>query len=169
MAGFEVIIYGRFWVIAEGNNTGYSAAFVVASVSNLGSPSVADSWTLEITPPGEPARTLTFQWVQHDEPLVFHHENGQIMTYSSSDMLYVKTASAPVPTGGKVRGMLLFPLKDISLEKAKSAGSRFRLCAQDVAGNPICAERIMEGKGSPGAVYFPGVEPVGPSSDQKTK
>jgi hypothetical protein len=130
---------------------------VLASISNVGSPSIADQWTLEMIPVSGDHVTMDPSMIHQDKPFVFSYDSGQSVSYSPSDALYLKTPSAPLITGAKDTGFLIFDPPKITQPQAETTGTVYRLSCLDVFGNKVWADYTMKGGHWRAMPYLPGI------------
>ena len=119
-------------------------------IRNLGSPTVADQWTVRLVLPDETEHLGRNTLVPGN--ISFRNE-GQIMSFGSADMIYHKTLD-PIPTGGLIRGWIyvVFP----QVKRADIVvGSVFRLRFEDVRRKPYFAEQRIGGNRTD-LRYYPG-------------
>ncbi len=137
--------------------------FLTVSISNLGAPSVADQWMLEVVDNGQSTKFLP-QIIHQSEPMYVGDATGKhTAEYNQKDALYEKTISNPIPTGAKLTGFLIFNRGKIAQADADRKGILLRVSCKDVFGNSIHGDLITTGYGSIGdkLPYFPGTtEPV---------
>lgn len=134
---------------------------IFASVSNTGTPTIADAWVLYVQLIGASQRMRVLPTMfTANKPIVFVHPNGQNKTYTfqPSDALYLKTSPEPIKTGAKVTGLIYFKLPGISLQEAAKEGTVYRLEAFDVSGNKITVDYPWRNEPTP-LSYPPGMIP----------
>ena len=134
-------------------DTGNPIALLAASVANLGQPSIADEWSVEVvTKEGahiDRRPSVIFQ----DKPIEMGYVNGKTQIYDPKDALYLKTASDPVTTGAKRTGFLIFDFPKMSFQP----GTIFRLKCKDIAGNIIVSPDFSLAGPSPDVMpYYTG-------------
>lgn len=105
---------------------GKTFAFMIASVTNRGTPSIADGWSLAIT--------LTTGQVVTTSP---HHVlvlnlNGRV--FRGEDSLVAK-ALVPIAMGAKVRGTLMFSMTGVTPQDIARVGTKYMLRFNDFQGN----------------------------------
>jgi hypothetical protein len=105
----------HFFVGVSGPSRDTAVFYYVVEVRNMGlSPSIADTWRLELSYPGETNR--------HKVPPVFFRPNEKItgdgprgrIEFSGEDNLETKAAAGPIPAGGKVTGLASFALPGVA-------------------------------------------------------
>jgi hypothetical protein len=132
---------------------------VVAAVSNVGEPSVADQWLLEMIPRSGKSITILPSTINQDKPLEFHYDSGRTIAWNPKDALYLKTSSIPVPNGGKQTGFLIFTLPpSITQPQAEIPETIYRLSCMDVFGRKISTDYHMTGGRWQEMPYFPGLD-----------
>jgi hypothetical protein len=116
-----------------------TAAVVIATVRNLGIPSIADGWALAITVPGrkETLRPRIFDFNLPNQPPI--HMDGD--TIPLSKLLY-KQMLVPIATGDKKQGLLAFFVDGVTREELAQKGTTFTLTCQDIAGNTIKSDTV---------------------------
>jgi hypothetical protein len=133
---------------------------VIASISNVGSPSIADQWQLEMTPVSGKPITIHPMLIPKDKPMTFRSGYGRETSYDPSDALYLKSASTPVSTGAKETGFMIFALSNVSVGQANGVGTVYKLICSDIFGTKIWAQHTMNGHGERGPMpYYPGMIP----------
>ena len=131
---------------------------VLAGISNLGSPSIADEWMLEMIPVnGSRPTKIPPMIIPQDRPLELHFDAVPSLAYDPKDALYIKVASTPLPTGAKETGFLLFHFKGIGRDQSNIPGTKYRLTCRDVAGNEVSVEWKATGEQFQKVPYFPGI------------
>lgn len=138
--------------------------FMMASVRNIGAPTVVEGWSLDIEYGG--AKFLPIQAFIPDGYRLFDEGHRVVATFRRQDALYEKTAS-PVPTGGLERGWLRYIVKGLRDEDRHKSGIKYTLHFSDVRGKAYTAVQISTGQKSP-PQYLPGAEqpfkiPIGPN------
>ena len=87
--------------------------------------------------------------------MFFLFDSGRSLTYDPKDALYNKTSSAPLPTGGKESGMLVFDLAGESQPDAEITGTVYRLICTDIFGNSIHEDHSIQGNHIKNPEQFP--------------
>ena len=145
----------------DNGKTFYLVGFATAHVTNAGSPSIAEGWSMEaVLTDGRVFRAnamyMNPNYPAHLSPLV-----GGERTIAQSDALYLKTMK-PIERGMLVRGILAFPFSRFDqklFQDMQRAGTRFVLRCNDVNGKEVVAENTFTGV--PQSLdYYPGVLPV---------
>ena len=145
--------------MASSRSKGTVSMVVVAAISNVGEPSVADQWLLEMIPPGGKSLTIRPSTISQDKPLEFHYDSGKTIAWNPKDALYLKTSSVPVPNGGKEPGFMIFTLPPgITQPQAEVPETIYRLSCVDVFGRKIFTDYHMTGGRWQEMPYFPGLE-----------
>jgi hypothetical protein len=135
-----------------------TSIIMVASVSNVGSPSIAERWSLEVIPVSGNAVTVYASIVFEANPLTLYLDNGKVGSYSPRDALYLKTSSVPLTMGAKETGFLIFDFPTISQAQADARGTVYRLSCLDVFGNKVWTDHTMSEPGQRNAMpYYPGM------------
>ncbi len=148
----------KLGIAATGTAIGnqHALATVFATVRNSGPPSIATNWTLElILPSGEKHYYPPF--VITDPTTTLSSSLGSAV-YKTDDLLYRKTSTTPIPTGGMVPGFLVFNIDPVTQAQADAVGTVFHLSAVDINGNTIFAEHRVQGNFSDKFVYMPGTQ-----------
>jgi hypothetical protein len=137
----------------------YSRLFVITSVSNRGSASVADGWELRVKRAGSKT------WGSWTAPYLFEpnrpiiiEQRGVVRKYSPNDALYLKAGDKPIENGGRVTGFLAFRVPAITQQQAMQDGVEYELRCEDVSGNKIVGKFSTTGGGKD-LQYFQGLEP----------
>ena len=138
-----------------------SRILVFASVANRGAPTIADSWILRVKLVGQ-KEWSTFRPVMFDTPTITLSlgdlNNSPNVVYSTDDAIYLKAASNPIATGGKITGFIAFMFPAISKENALEKGAQYELECRDVSGNSIVGRFEMVA-GPAEIPYLPGLHP----------
>lgn len=151
----EILQFG----IADGPTENDSRIFMVASVTNQGAPSIADSWKLAVHIPGKPDIAITPDYLDPHKPIVLHHASGKIQKINAEDILYNTTMKEPIQTGMKRIGILGFTLQGVPRLSAQQVGAKFYLRCKDVRGNTIEAEHEITDLNEGQPMFFPGMKP----------
>jgi hypothetical protein len=124
---------------------------VTASVRNLGTPSIADDWSLlaEIED-----TKVAASGIMVGDKLTFRY-GERVYTYPSSEMLYNKSLD-PIPTGGRAVGLLLFVLENVNPTNIR-AGTAFTLTCHDVLDSKL-STRFVWPAVTTGFFPVPGLE-----------
>lgn len=127
---------------------------VIASIVNRGAPSSADRWALSVQLPGGEI----YEGVLRKIPANFVFRfTGEAREIRGSDALYEKTLTTPIPSGGKVRGILWLQLEGVDGDLINSQGTLFTLWFQDSFGNVQPASCQIAESGKPLPAFFPGL------------
>jgi len=150
--------------IADGPTPNDSRVLVIASLVNLGTPSIADSWKLFAHIPGRahPVET-TPDYFDPTRPITLYPKKGVVQRIAAADTLYNKTMKQPIQTGMKEVGVLGFTLGGIPTSTANQVGAKFILQCNDVGGNQVKATHKLMSNNMQGMPMFsPGMTPVKP-------
>ena len=101
---------------------------VIASIVNRGLPSSADKWALAVQLPSGTTFEAQLRKIPPNFVLRLPNESFE---FKDADALYAKAMASPIPTGGKIRGLLWFELKDIEADAINQRGTIFSLWFQD--------------------------------------
>ena len=135
------------------------AVLLEASV-NVGSPSIADQWLLEFIPTEGKPTTVVPTVIHQDEPLRIENPSGRGFLFNPKDVLYEKTGTSPIQTGGKQTGILIFFFKGIPQSRISMKGVKYVLSCQDAYGNRISGYWTLSGNHVDTVPYFPGTSEV---------
>ncbi len=125
-----------------------AAVTILASVRNLGMPSIARSWSLLAKVPQK--RTLNGELQFQERRLVMHQEGHDSIVHQNEDVLYNKIAEKPLIAGGEVAGVLHFHLHGVTKEDVYRDGSVFVLIFEDVTEKTYFATHVLRtGEGVP--------------------
>jgi hypothetical protein len=128
---------------------------IVANLTNVGAPSIAESWELLVVlPDGSKHGPFPTVFIDPKAPIVFRNPNFKL---SPADALYNKTMQ-PIQKGDKKRGVLIFPLFGLERKVVEKTGTEFILSAKDVNDKLVSTERDWD-KGGGQFQYYPGLEP----------
>jgi hypothetical protein len=140
---------------------GMTQLFAIVSISNLGPPSIADSFIFRVQTNDGMDVTESPYMFDPDSPLTVVITEGESLKYSSSDALYLKTGGNPIPTGGKKIGILGAHLANITFKSADQSGTKITLLCEDVAGNVISSPPRIKGTGNTHELgFYPGMTPM---------
>lgn len=132
-----------------------SAAFVEATVRNLGLESVVDNYALTITIPGraEPIKPLLVAFTFPKDKDAFINFPGDRISFDK--MLYRLTAT-PIENGDEKQGVLFFeiPGEQKALTYLNQKGTTFVLTCNDVSGNLIKTVVTSNGVNEPHRHYI---------------
>jgi len=127
---------------------------VIASIVNRGAPSSADRWTLSVQLPGGEI----YEGVIRPIPATFGFRfPGEAREFRGADALYEKTLTSPIPSGGKVRGILWFQLEGVDGDLISRQGTIFTLWFQDSFENVDSASCQISESGKSLPAFFPGL------------
>src|SRR5438270_6063645 len=111
----------------------YASIIMLVAVRNLGAPSVAHTWRLVMEMPDHVMELIP----RHsDEPMRLEREGKSSLVFPPKDWIIDKTETTPIPTEGRVAGMLGFVVPDYSDEQIRRALPRLTVKFQDVQGVP---------------------------------
>jgi hypothetical protein len=134
-----------------------SSVTIVASVKNMGAPSIASDFRLFVNVPGLPRKEAIPYYVPKGLVLKVKPTDPDPSRYFvSSDLLYEKALRNPIQTGALIRGFLAFRLDGIPFPIADNPGTAMTLSFRDVNG------KLYSGTGKIGPVrnqrlIFPGM------------
>ena len=136
------------------------SALIIATVTNTGNPSIADTWHLTVKAPSGQTYESTPEIISlpvgaggsgADDPKILIHP---------SEALYRKTAPNPLATGSKTQGILIFKITgDAPKTSVMAVGNVFTLSCKDVYGNQIRATHTIKGLKNSGSLAYPGILP----------
>jgi hypothetical protein len=110
----------------------FSFVSVIASIVNVGSPSViAGLWLTVSIADGPPIRGAA---ETIPDELVITHTDGTKEVVSGADALNIKAQTHPIPRGGLVRGRMLYVFPGLSTESLSAVGTAYELTVVDVWG-----------------------------------
>lgn len=135
---------------------------IIASVRNVGAPSIAGGWNLQLTMPGRETVTGENTLIDPTNPIVIHRPSGIPTVYAPEDALYLKASSTPIPTGGQVVGVLMVRFPNITHAAAYTKGTTVKLTFKDVQGNDYDASYEIKGEPDTEPKYYPGMKIVEP-------
>jgi hypothetical protein len=115
--------------------------FVVANLSNRGTPSQADGWHLEISLPNVKEKVRVAYVTIKEGSLIMEGK----FRIPGSESLDRKVFGEPIPTGKKVRGILCFSALGVQKSAVISPGVLLTLSCKDIAGNTLRAKHRMKG------------------------
>lgn len=132
-----------------------ASLIIIASIWNLGTPSIADNWDISITVPGE-KEAIKPQLADIDDthpPATIHFGND---TIPLTKLLFRQTLN-PIITGDKKRGVLVAVANGFTKQELGVKGTTIKLSCQDVSGNLITTTQAIVGA-STQQLHFPGLE-----------
>lgn len=147
----DAIVMGR----VSGGMSG-TAITVLASIRNLGTPSIVEGWALSVSVPGAPPMAGRHQAIP--ETLNLERPDGPPLVVRGRDALYDKTTLSPVGQGNMQRGYLLFLLERVDMTAIYRPGTRIILTYKDVTGKSYVIEKALLGQTSEPS-YLPGLSP----------
>jgi hypothetical protein len=131
--------------------------FITAHLRNTGSPSIADSWRLEVVLSSE--QRIFPRSTAITEPKYLHLGDGQdesALTIQPGQALYEKCMT-PIPSGGIMRGHLMFMQEGI--KTADLGDAQFILFCTDVNGKEVYADFSYSGQPQRHKkIYYPGLD-----------
>lgn len=127
---------------------------VALEITNRGEPTIAHRWGLILELGGAEFR---YRATHPNPDFTVWDNEGHPVKLESSQMIYEKVGTTPIPKGGLVPGYLIFLTKGISHEQLKAAQPRPRLKVifSDVFGNEYVAESSTESLNE--ILYQPGL------------
>lgn len=129
-------------------------AFIV-SIKNNGTPTISEYYSLKVTFTDGSVRNGFAIYVP--DRLEVIRPNGVREAVHHKDALDEKTLQ-PIPTGGLVRGRIVFAMPDVQAETLQSPGTRYELGLRDAWGRRYSIEStVTVSTGSPLPEY-PGIE-----------
>jgi hypothetical protein len=133
---------------------------VVFHVSNVGTPSIVENYSLTITPPGgNPVealpllipKTLSLPTAAGVDPIF------PLSMVCGKDALYRKTADQPLTNGAMARGLLWYQVPGYTMQTfSNPTGTKFRLSFVDVRNHEYVREFTWGGISKPSG-YMPGL------------
>lgn len=137
-----------------------TALTVIASLRNLGTPSIAQGWRLQIILPDGDQMLLTPQMLDKTQDIKIHDDNGRLTaTIPMADALYDKAIEKPIEPGSLVRGVLVFIARHIPVPSVRQQGTKFTLICNDVANKQVTGSYVWRGSGPGVHSYYPGMIP----------
>jgi hypothetical protein len=131
--------------------------FLLVSIKNLGSPSIADSFLVTVEK-GELKKTERLVFIPDGYTVTGGTDSHVIATFKRGDALYEKTAS-PIERGDKKTGWLMVDFKGIRNDEISGPGVKFTVQCSDVTGKLIYTVfTTNDTSGSEPLTYFPGSE-----------
>jgi hypothetical protein len=117
-----------------------SGFMILMSIKNLGTPSIADGfmldvWTNKDTTPLEARPNVWQQNTNHQMELRVQ-DSGEKFDFEPSEMIFEKTSS-PITQGEKVHGWISFDFPDTNLFYANLNNMKFVVSFSDVTGSRI--------------------------------
>jgi hypothetical protein len=167
-----VILEGSYRILGKGDlvgtiqqitvgveGDGGVGIIVVASIRNLGVPTILDRWTLEIElPGGKLIRALHgVGWEKLDLAFL----SGQSQVFTKEHDLMEQTLRQPLQTNAQVFGVARFKVEGMDKSIINQAGTRILLKYQDARGNEYVAQYTMLGRSDGPLPYIPGIGPIG--------
>lgn len=131
------------------------AVLVIASIKNLGAPSIAEHWSLTIQTAGGKRSSGAIRFVP---PTFTVRKDSQSMGFSGEDALYNKGIAAPIPKGGEISGVLFFSIENLTEEQIHQPGTLVTLTVRDVLGIETHMSMTLTGKRLKNFEYFPGLK-----------
>jgi hypothetical protein len=115
----------------------------IVSVSDLGAPSIVKSWHLRMDVLGGRSRTASTQALP--QTIMFNLPQGPTVLYGE-DGIYNKTIT-PIPTGGRVSGLLMFSFPDdLTNEELWRLGNKYTIIFEDVRNKEYSVSAVQDGK-----------------------
>jgi hypothetical protein len=121
-------------------------------ITNVGPPSLADSWGLVFQMNG---KTFAYGATHSPSGVINIPYSKGVLGLKNKEMLYEK-ANDPIPAGGRKSGFLFFTTKGINYSQLKSI-EHIDVLFRDASGNEYQAMRSLMGHPSR-AMYEPGVD-----------
>jgi hypothetical protein len=154
----QPILKGQIDVVFIGRRSDVNltvAITLIASIRNLGSPTIVENWSLTISLPSGQHFTASLHEIP--EKLQLHREGAPPAFVYRSDALYEKTISTPLSTGGMQRGVLVFMIDKVRQETVMNPGTKLTLGYQDVTGKNYSLVQPLSGI-ERNVPYFPGIK-----------
>ncbi len=126
--------------IGEGTRAGrpLTAAIMLVSLTNRGTPSIADGWQMTLTYAGRGKPVaVQMHYVDPQPSITLEMIHGPVVTISQDDVLYNKTMKEPIATGMKVVGLMVGDIPDLSFFDVYKQGTIIELRCHDVYQNVI--------------------------------
>jgi hypothetical protein len=124
------------WVAQAADGSPGAQIVLVASLANRGRPTTADDWTLVVQL--EDGRTEQAA-LRKMPPRLSVEQSGEQHDFSSQTALYDAAMAAPLPTGGKIRGVLWFHVPAFRPEEINRSGCYVVLHARNTFGEILSA------------------------------
>ena len=140
--------------------------FLIVSIRNNGSPSIAEIGSLQIIPAdGGPSPITEGKFLPAATTIGLVDATGRQppIWLKGSDALYNKTVAQPVPTGALVRGILQYVVHDATYAQLSIPGTVYRLTYTDNQGGQHTTELKWSLQPVPSG-YLPGLTEVAPPS-----
>jgi hypothetical protein len=136
-----------------------ASSLIVATITNTGEPTIADTWELTVKTPSGQIYKSSPELI--DRPLIVGDLKGHPPTVIQPNAaLYRKTAPNPLATGSKTQGILVFKMiGEPSRTSVMAVGNIFTLFCKDVYGNQIKATFTVTGVKDDGLLPYPGILP----------
>ncbi len=134
---------------------GQVAFMVIATVKNVGAPSIADRWDFYVTING--VEHFTVKDLAPSGTITLNYPEGPFQ-FRGEDALYSKSLKEPLQNGAKITGILLYHL-DVPVDLAKEAVAKgaVRLTFVDITDHEYTAANLAtETGGKP--LYYPGLK-----------
>lgn len=136
---------------------------IIASISNLGNPTIAENWKIRIKDSGSEKWSdfVSYSLVDPGNVILIEIEEVPFpVFYNPMDALYFKTSS-PVPTGMKFNGLVAVHMEQLDFSKLRQNGAQIEVQCQDIAGNKISGVLTVDDKTPKVPDYYSGMTPVG--------
>jgi hypothetical protein len=114
-----------------------SFASVIASIANIGAPSVIKGITFSVLVPGGMPVGGMPQTIQ--DGMKVSRPDGQPERVSAKDALNIKAQTDPIPKGGMVRGRMLYLIPQVSPNNLGAIGTEFKMFITDLWGKKYMA------------------------------
>lgn len=136
-----------------------TAVILFASALNAGTPTILDNWHLDVRL--SPTTTVTGQLQHISETITLVDVNGRRMVYSAKHSLVDKSVENPIPTGGRLAGLLFFKIPNVTRETVYRPETLLLLTCTDVRGQKYHVSRQVLAETHGADRYPPGMRPLG--------
>jgi len=117
------------------SNLASQIIIVFANISNTGSPSTVDQWSLSAKQPGQDAVRVHGPIEIPEQMTIPGSSPGETFTFHGSDDLRNKVSEAPIQTGATAKGIIFFqPSKVVADALSTGSGIELILSYTDVTG-----------------------------------
>lgn len=133
-----------------------TAVFLVATIRNLGAPSIVDTWNLVVKFPDGREIPAEHVVVPGQNAIRIPSGSGHVV-YGSEDALYNKTTT-PIGRNDEKTGVLAFLVRGVPFEIVRQVGSTFFLSFKDATGKGYAVAHRSDGQFIV-PNFFPGTNP----------
>jgi hypothetical protein len=132
---------GQIFVAPAGDHNQNAIVTVMVTVTNTGTPSIAQNWHSTIKLPGKNVELIDIPPPLNTVTLSF--ENASPIMLLGSDYVPRKSMMQPIPTGGAAGGFMQYLVIGETWETISSPAASLRLDFTDINGKPYFTERII--------------------------